>query len=258
MMNGDFREIPGFSIKSIDPATGQPIGTVIPSSLFNPISAQMKTRFPTIDAYNNSLRYFWQYEREVANNEYLLKVDHNLTDRQRLSGSYMTTDGEQVRPDGFPGLENQVPGWGGVGESTARQHTASVRHTWLKGQQMVVESRFAMGRLTSTRTRTELDENLATLGGKWPTVTPGVEQTLPSIFFTNGPSGRGGQLSDTVQQNYRALSTVNWLRGRHNVKFGGEWQDRSSRASSTTTTGSCSSRGRTRTRPRRSTGRGPP
>lgn len=224
MMNGDFSEIAGFSIRAIDPATGQAIGTVIPSYLLNPVAANLKARIPTIDAYSNQLRYFWATERDVHNNEYLVKVDHRLTDRHLLAVSYMTTKGAQIRPDGFSGLENSVPDWGGTAFSDARQHTASARHVWQAASSLVVENRAAMGYLSSNRSRTVLGENLGTIGGKWTDVTPGVEQTLPSVFFTGGPSIRGGQLSDSTQKNVRLLSTVNWLKGSHNVKFGGEAQ----------------------------------
>lgn len=224
MMNGDFSAIPGFSIFATNPATGQPIGSLIPASLINPLAAKLKSRFPTIEAYNNSLRQYWTFEREVQNNEYLAKIDHRFSDRHQVALSYMTTKGDQNRPDNVAGLENNVPGWGGTSVVDARQHTASLRHTWIKSPTVVIENRLAMGRLASGRVRTELGENLGTLGVPWPTVTAGVEKTLPSIFFSGGPSGRGGQLSDTIQQNYRALSTLSWNRGSHRFKFGAEAQ----------------------------------
>ena len=122
------------------------------------------------------------------------------------------------------GLENAVPGYGGTSLVDARQHTASLRHTWIKGSNAIIESRLAMGRLDSGRERTEKDKNLASLGAPWPTVRAGVEKTMPSIFFSGGPSARGGQYSDTLQQNYRALSTISWRHENHNVKGGVEFQ----------------------------------
>lgn len=224
MMNGDFSEIPGFQIKAINPLTGLPIGNVIPASLINPISNQLKTRYPTIDTYNNVDRYFWGFERNVHNNEWLAKIDHRFNDEHQVSVSYLTTKGQQERPDNVSGVENFVPGFGGTTLVGARQHTASLRHTWLARSNVVIENRIAMGRLRSFRDRTEKDENLASLGGVWPDITPGVAHTVPSIFLTGGPTARGGQLSDLVQQNYRLLSTVSWTRGRHDFKFGLEGQ----------------------------------
>jgi hypothetical protein len=227
MLGGDFSAIPGFSVKLTDPLTGQPIGAAIPQRLFNPIAQQLASRFPTVPAYTNDPqlgRLFWQFERPVDNNEYLIKIDHVLNDRNNLAVSYLTTDGDQVRPDNVSGLTNNVPDWGGNTTTGANQHTLSVRHTWQARSNLVVENRFAMGRLSSVRTRTELGENIETLGGVWGPVSPGVEQTLPTMIFSGGPTARGGQLSDLLQQNYRALSTGTWVRGKHTVKFGGEWQ----------------------------------
>ncbi len=224
MMNGDFSAIPGFSIRAIDPRTGQPIGNRIPSYLLNPVAAQLKTAYPTIDAYNNTLRYIWAFERNVHNNEALAKVDHRLNERHQIALSYMTTKGQQDRPDNVGGLENGVPGYGGTSLVDARQHTASLRHTWIKGSNVIIESRLAMGRLDSGRERTEKDKNLGSLGVPWPEVRTGAEKTMPSIFFSGGPTARGGQYSDTLQQNYRALSTLTWRHDRHNVKVGVEGQ----------------------------------
>ena len=107
--------------------------------------------------------------------------------------------------------------------TAARQHTVSVRHLWQARSTLVLENRFALGRHDSTRTG-PAGENLETLGGVWPAVAPGVEQTLPTLILSGGPTARGGQLSDLVQQNYRVLNTTSWVKGRHNVRFGAEVQ----------------------------------
>ena len=227
MLNGDFSAIPGFSIRAIDPATGQAIGNVIPQRLIDPISSQLRGRFQTAAQYSNNLAvggYFWPYERTVHNNEWLGKIDHRINDAHQVAASYLTTKGEQVRPDNVAGVENTVPEWGGDSLVGARQHTASIRHTWIARSNVVVENRLALGRLSSFRSRTELGEDLGTLGGRWPEVTPGVDKTLPNVLLTGGPNARGGQLFDLVQQNVRGLSTASWDRGNHSFKFGAELQ----------------------------------
>jgi hypothetical protein len=227
MVNGDFSGISGFSIKTINPDTGLPFGQTIPSKRINPIAANLAKRFPTIPQYSNDPvlgRFFWQYYDTVANNEGLVKIDHRLTDRQQISVSYMSTGGGQIRPDNVSGLTNYVPDWGGNSLTDARQHTLSGRHTWTRGSNLVVENRFAFSRLHSGRSRTE-QETLTSLGLIWPDVNPGVEHTLPTFGLSGGPTARGGQYSDLLQQNFRGLSNLTWLRGRHALKFGGEIQD---------------------------------
>jgi hypothetical protein len=227
MLKGDFSAISGFNIKAVNPATGQAIGKIIPSTLINPMSAKLASRIPTIPEYSNDPvngRFFWAFQRPAHSNEWLGKIDHSLSAHHQLSGSYLTTGGNKIYPDGVSGLTNNIPGWGGQTQTGARQNTVSIRHLWTPRSTVVVENRFAIGRLHSTRDRLAPEENLATLGGIWPEVAPGIAKTLPSLFLSGGPSARGGQYSDIVQQNFRGLNSTSWLKGNHNLKFGGEVQ----------------------------------
>jgi len=234
MVNGDFTgilaAIPNFSIKLINPDTGQPFKQTIPSKSINTVAAKLAKRFPTIPEYSNDPvlgRFFWQYYDTVANNEGLVKIDHRLTDHQQISASYMSTGGGQIRPDNVSGLTNYVPGWGGNSLTEARQHTLSARHTLAVAPNIVLETRFAFSQLHPTRGRTET-ETLADLGVVWAEVNPGVNHTLPTFTITGSPNNtiaRGGQYSDLHQRNFRGLSNFTWLRGRHALKLGGEIQN---------------------------------
>ncbi len=227
MVGGDFSAVPNFTIKAFLPGTKTPIGKTIPANLINPIAAKLATRLPTIPEYSNDPvlgRFFWPFLRPAHSNEWLGKIDYKVSEKHQLAGSYMTSGGNKEYPDGTSGLTNNIPGWGGLTLTGARQHTFSVRHVWTPTANMVLENRVAMGRLFSTRERTGEPENLATLGGVWPETSPGVPKTLPSLFISGGPSARGAQFSDILQQNLRFLNTTSWILGRHNIRFGGEVQ----------------------------------
>jgi hypothetical protein len=227
MITGDFSAINGFSIKALDPATGKAIGKVIPARLLNPIAVLMTSRFPTIPQYSNDPaqgRFFWQFKRPARNDEWLGRVDHQLTRRHQLSGMYLGVDGGQTRPDGLAGSINSVPGWGGDTETAVRQHTLSIRHYWVWRSNLVLENRAALARQSSTRRRSLTGEDLGTLGGTWPAVSPGIAKTLPAVILSGGPSAIGGASLGVLQQNFRAFSTANWMKGKHNIKFGAEVQ----------------------------------
>ena len=151
-------------------------------------------------------------------------MDHQISAHQQLSGSYLTTDAGQVRPDNLSGAINNVPGWGGDTATAVRQHTLSLRHLWAVTSVLVLENRVALARQEARRDRTATDEDIATLGGVWPGVTPNIDRTLPTLFLSGGPTARGGPVSEVVQQNFRVSNTSNWLKGKHNLKFGGEVQ----------------------------------
>ncbi len=227
MLAGDFTALPNFNIKAIDPATGKAMGKTIPSRLINPVAARMAMRFPVIPQYSNDPalgRFFWQFQRPAHDNMWIGKVDHQISAHQQLSGSYLTTDAGQVRPDNLSGAINNVPGWGGDTATAVRQHTFSLRHLWAATSVLVLENRAALARQEARRDRTATDEDIATLGGVWPGVTPNIDRTLPTLFLSGGPTARGGPVSEVVQQNFRVSNTSNWLKGKHNLKFGGEVQ----------------------------------
>ena len=69
-----------------------------------------------------------------------------------------------------------------------------------------------------------LGKNLADFGAKWPNSQEGARKYLPRLIINDGFNTHQGWLSLFDQSNYRFGSTVNWTRGRHNIKFGGEAQ----------------------------------
>jgi hypothetical protein len=227
MIGGDFSALSTFSIKALDPATGKAIGKIIPARLINAISAQLAVRYPVVPQYSNDPalgRFLWQFKRPAHNDEWLGKIDYQISSRHQLSFTYLGADGGQVRPDNLSGSINNVPAWGGDTETGARQHTFSARHLWVHSPHIVLENRVAMARQDSWRDRTVTGENIETLGGVWPDVTPGVTKTLPAIVLSGGPTARGGPSLGVVQQNIRALNTTSWNRGNHSLKFGAEME----------------------------------
>ena len=114
MLTGDFSAVPNSSIKAT--SGGVPIGKVVPASLINPISAKLALLVPTIPQYSNDPqlgRFFWAFQRPAHSNEWLGKIDHALSARHQLSGSYLTSGGNKIYPDGVSGLTNNIPGWVG-------------------------------------------------------------------------------------------------------------------------------------------------
>jgi hypothetical protein len=227
MVKGDFSALSVFNIKAIDLATAKAIGNVIPARLINPVAASLAARFPTIPQYSNHPalgRFAWQFNRPSHNNEAIGKLDCQLTAHQHLSLTYLMAEGGQIRPDNLSGSANNVPDWGGDTRTAVRQHTVSLRHLWAAAPTLVLENRASLARQSSNRDRTASGESLAAAGGTWPAVTPGTAGTLPAIFLSGGATARGGQLLDVVQQNFRVLNTTDWLKGKHNLRFGAEVQ----------------------------------
>lgn len=217
MANGDFSQ---FTRPLYDPDTGAPIpGNIVPQRLLDPVAKNLMALIPTVQNYGD--RYVWAFNNPTRNNELLTKVDHTFNDAHSLQFSYFRTWGHFDQAATAAGAN--VPAFGPQVNKN-RQDTSSVRHTWIATPNMVVQSRFAMAKLSADRGNANLGKNLADFGAKWPNSQEGARKYLPRLIINDGFNTHQGWLSLFDQSNYRFGSTVNWTRGRHNIKFGGEFQ----------------------------------
>ena len=217
MVNGDFSQ---FDRPLYDPDTGAPFpGNIVPQSRLDPVAKNLMGLIPTVANYGD--RYVWSFTNPTRNNELLAKIDHNFNDSNSLQFSYFRTWGHFDQA--ATAANSNVPAFGPQ-VNTNRQDTISARHTWIAGTSMVVQSRFAMAKLSADRGNANLGRNLADFGATWPDSQKGARKYLPRIVINDGFSTQQGYLSLFDQSNYRFGSTVNWIRGAHNFKFGGEFQ----------------------------------
>lgn len=144
--------------------------------------------------------------------EFLGKVDQDLTPNQRLTASYFETSGLNILKlgTGLPWSRAQYE-W--------RQHNANVSHTWSLSPSMVNQSwinftRNFGGRLDLPSTSlADLGSNFAIQG------TPALPQITVSGYFTLSQSIAG----PTAGSNYLGVRDVLAInRGRHALSVGGE------------------------------------
>ena len=216
MLGGDFSQ---FNRPLYDPDTGQPLaGNIIPQRLLDPVAANLLKLVPTVANYGD--RYVWSFNNPIQNQEVLGKLDHNFK-AQSLAVSYFHTFGDQSQA--ATAATGNVPAWGPqINAST--QDTISARHTWVASPNMVVQSRFAMARLAADRGNANLGKDLSDFGAKWPQNQQGARKYLPQFSVSDGPTASQGWLSYFDQHNFRYSSNLSWVKGKHNIKFGGEAQ----------------------------------
>lgn len=227
MLAGDFSAIPAFSVRTVNPATGQPFGSAIPVAQMDPVARAYKDLFPTVDVYGQR-NAFIGFSRPTDNLEYLAKIDHKLTGSQSLSLMYLGTRGDQTRPDGVSGVVNNLIDTFTGAVTNARQHTATARHTWSMKPNVLLETRAAFARLWTERTFTLDSPDLNEAGANWPSTGDGIEPFQPFLRFSGtGPQAGGGTNEIFTQQNFRLMTSLSWVKGNHNLKFGAEaqWND---------------------------------
>lgn len=145
--------------------------------------------------------------------QYLVKVDHALTDRNRLSGRYFTNTNETVQLGGnnLPGFENRPADF--VTRSLSINDTHTFKPT------LVNDARFTFSR-TAEQGGPVQSHSASEIGVK---ITP-AELNGQSWFVLLTPDFRanGNRVANEQRDLYQISDTVNYVKGRHFVKFGGE------------------------------------
>lgn len=217
IVSGDLSE---FKEIIYDPQSRLPFANNrIPTDRLDPVAQNILKLVPTVAHYGD--RYVWSFSDPVNNQEVLGKLDHQFGSRHSVSLSYFHTWGDQKQSATAAG--GNVPGWGPQ-VNAATQDTASAKHTWIVSPTILLQSRFAIARHDADRGNANLGKNLADFGAKWPDSQDGARKYLPQLNVSDGFVAYQGWLSKFLQQNYRFGSTLSWVKGKHNIRFGGEMQ----------------------------------
>ena len=223
---GDFRTSSGAVPK--DPATGTSLATattfscagvsgVICANRIDPVAKKIVDTYIPLPNVTIPGKGLIGWQGNVANpfntDEFLGKVDHQLTQAHRLTFSYYTT----------AGITTVFPGTGNVAWATQnfkwRQHNVNMSDVWVINsnvinQAWVTYSRNFGGRLNVPST------SLRDLGSTFfPQGTPSLPQITVSGYFTL-TNAIGGPTAGTNLYAFRDV--LSWTKGRHSLKLGGE------------------------------------
>lgn len=145
--------------------------------------------------------------------EFLGKVDHQLTKDHRLTFSYFNTGGSTTV---FPGSGN-LP-WA-TQNFTWRQHNLNMSDVWVINPEMVNQLWITYSRNMGGRINVP-DTSLADLGSSFtPQGTPSLPQITVTGYFTLS-NAIGGPRAGT--DLYSIRNVLSWNKGRHALKLGGE------------------------------------
>ena len=150
--------------------------------------------------------------------QWTLDMNHNIGVNDRLHGYYAIQRDER----GEPTLQgNSVPGFGDTRQSRRQIFTLNETHTF--GAAVVNEARFGFNRIhiafTPNAQLNPLDFGIKN-GVTEPIGLPQMAVGGTGLNF-GGPAGFPQGRSDTT---YVLSDTLNYLRGNHSLRFGGEWR----------------------------------
>lgn len=227
MRNGDFSGMPTL----YDPATlaqvngqwtRQPLpGNMIPANRIDSVAKNMQAYYALPNLPGTFRNYYADIRQPVMNHWYNSKIDHNLSSTNRLTGSFMFRDTSRI----FSGPMCPVAQGSGSRDCTNypfKSIDSQVTDVWTVSPSLINEFRVAFNRNISRATPPTLDAGFAQkLGLKnmysdaFPNAAIGGPIALTSI---------GSGLVQKLNQNSFVYSDVlTWVKGKHIVKAGGEF-----------------------------------
>ena len=225
--------------KDTDPNTGRPINTLFNVFLNQPypfnqmpapnpsnpgsmsqFSLNLLSLFPQPNFGNNVYRST-QTLRDDSN-EVGIRVDHYLTPADNLNFRYMLSNGTVFDPLSTAGAS--VPGFPVGEDHRAQNFVAQETHTFSP-------SMIGVARISYLRNKFLFDEHLnhtdpASLGFRYSPSLP--LAAGPPFIQVNGYTSVGDPITgprDTYENAFDYSGSLSWIRGAHEFKFGGGYED---------------------------------
>jgi outer membrane receptor protein involved in Fe transport len=193
-------------------ANGYFPNNMIPKERFDPAAAKMLQVLPTSDTPNYQVSFAVPAQL-TSDNQGIVRVDHSLTDRQRLSFRYFVFRFDRppyINPNLLYGTDGQ---WG-YSQALAANHTYSISSRWVNN------ATYSYAFSAPIRQQAETpDVRLSSFGVKM-NASPDANQLVVNITGWSSPNFSSAALTWT--RSMHIADSVSYATGRHNVRFGGE------------------------------------
>ncbi|MDQ6759271.1 MAG: TonB-dependent receptor, partial [Acidobacteriota bacterium] len=183
------------------------------ATVTNPIIQKLLALVPAANDPTNTF-FVGAAPRKRELNQFTGRIDHNFNDRNSLFGTFISNRDSRTEPT-LQG--NNLPGFGDM--RPAKREILALGYTRVLSPTMTNELRAGLNRV-SISFKPEFNGTPASLGINSPSSVPPVIAVSGGMAFggiSGFPQGRG----DTT---FQYSDTLAWIRGRHSMKFGGEFR----------------------------------
>jgi len=243
----------GSALVGAPPTVGTPWTSIfpnsqIPTTCFDPVAVSLMNEFVPLPSTSNGSNIFQSIPKSQQHaNQFTVKLDHHINDRQNLSVYYYFNDGYDAEP--FTKFQaestNLLPGFGDLNKTRSQQ--VNISHTWTLSPTVVNEARITYFREGQGTFLAPQNHHLVVDSCNGPAVpycftgttdTPGVIIPNPKIGITPGigPQHEGvpfinisggfsigndyeGELPQ-VGNTYQFSDNLTKVKGNHTMKFG--------------------------------------
>ncbi|MCP4247234.1 MAG: TonB-dependent receptor, partial [bacterium] len=207
-----------------DPRTGDPFpGNIISSARIDPLGQAFANMYPAPnqpgDLSKAPANNFVNSTSNILTQDYYTgKVDYNLGDNDRVYGRFMWSRNPQVRSAVFP--DDFADPRAGTSDNKHTNVTGSWIHHF--SPSLIQDVRVNWGR------RLHINRSAGRFSGKNGELgIPGVNPEAFARVAVNGLTTLGSGNHERVQtpiETWQFADTFTWIKGGHQIRFGGEWR----------------------------------
>jgi hypothetical protein len=212
------------------------LGNIIPTNRISTVSAKIADLYrtdaqPMTGGLFNNYRAAADQQPWFHESQLTLKADHNFSSNNRLSGSFILSQRPRIWGGG---IWNPAFGAGGgplasAGKQEVKSRRVAISDNWLLRNNLVNTLSLAYNRYINPGISTSKQY---APNGDWPQalgITGTSAKGFPGVNFggavngvdTTAIGGDGGE-GYYIAQTYILSDGINWTRGKHSFKFGGE------------------------------------
>ncbi len=226
MLQGDFsRAVDAFGrpLKITDTLAKAPFpNNQIPQSRLDPVSLKMAAYFPKPNLTGSANNFISQGNGTTSNNNFGIKVDHQLSDRDRVTLSTFWRPNTSWDP--IVSSRSPLPQFG-LANNTL-DLLSYVRYLRSVTPTMFLDATASFSRKTNNQrwpysAERDWAADVGFVGGTTNPVARGLPQFEATGYIILGPAYDYPKIWSF--NNYQYTGSLTWIRGRHNLKFGGDF-----------------------------------
>jgi hypothetical protein len=156
-------------------------------------------------------------------NENALRIDHSFSARDSFYANYNRYNDPSFEPQNSLCGSSSLPGFGCNAGLTTQ--LGALDETHILSPTAVNEFRAGVNRLVQPRVQQDVTANFPGLPGAflgYLANNTGVPRTSITGYSTLG--GATNLPSERDDTTYQIIDTITWTKGKHSIKFGGEWR----------------------------------
>ena len=218
---GDFSALAAAK-RPTDPNTSQPFpGGIIPASRLDPVAQNIIKSLVPLPNNAAGTSYSDSEPSPATDQQGMLRVDHQLTASNRLSGTLFIDRSNTTLPFGASN-SSQLPNWDAA-NAIYRQNNVVISDDIVISPSLISQARFSYSlnyyATTDTDTTSWADWGSKLVLGALPPRPPKFALTSA---FTAGPGGGGNDIMP--ESTWAASERVTWIHGGHNIRAGVGYQ----------------------------------